>query len=236
METLLEVLDIHTYIGGFHILQGVSLKVPSTGVTVLLGRNGAGKTTTIRSILGFTPPREGQILFQGEETVGKNPYAIARLGCGYVPEDRGIFGSLTVEENFKVAAREGVSSMKEGLERVFHLFPDLKKAMRQRAGTLSGGQQQMLAIGRVLIAENKLLLIDEPSSGLAPILVEKVAEALVELKEEIPILLVEQNYHMARLISDYYYIIDQGVSVHEGFMEDLDEDHELKKRFLGVMV
>lgn len=236
MTKLLEMADIHTHIQGFHILQGISIQVPREGVTVLLGRNGAGKTTTLRTILGFQQPSRGTISFDQTSLQGWNPFRIAQLGIGYVPEDRGIFSGLTVYENLKVAARDGLTEMHERLDRVFELFPDLKRALKQQAGTLSGGQQQMLSLARVLVSKNRLLLIDEPSSGLAPIIVDRVAEALTELKQELPILLVEQNYNMARNISDRYYIIDQGQCVHEGDMADLDKETELKQRYLGVAV
>lgn len=236
MSYLLEANEVHTYIQGFHILQGVSLKVLREGVTVLLGRNGAGKTTTLRSILGFHVPQKGKIVFDDKPINGLTPYQIGRLGIGYVPEDRGIFSGLTVYENLKVAARDGLREMEQRLEQIFDLFPDLKRARKQQAGTLSGGQQQMLALARPLVSKNKLLIIDEPSSGLAPIVVDRVAEAIVELKKETPILLVEQNYNMARNISDQYYIIDQGSCVHEGNMDDLEKQPELKQRYLGVAV
>ncbi len=236
MSALLELEDVNTHIQSFHILEGISIKVPKEGVTVLLGRNGAGKTTTLRTILGFHPPSDGSITFDGQLINGWPTYRIGSLGIGYVPEDRGIFAGLTVYENLKVAARDGVKEMERRLERVYQLFPDLKRATRQPAGTLSGGQQQMLALARILVSKNRLLLIDEPSSGLAPIIVDRVAEAISELKKELPILLVEQNYNMAREIGDNYYIIDQGSCVHQGRMEDLDNEPELKQRYLGVAV
>ncbi len=236
MSNLLQLEDVNTYIAGFHILQGISIEVPKEGVTVLLGRNGAGKTTTLRTILGFNPPNSGQVKFEEEVINGWQPYRIAGLGIGYVPEDRGIFGTLSVYDNLKVAARDGVREMESRLETVYDLFPDLKRAVRQQAGTLSGGQQQMLALARILVSKNRLLIIDEPSSGLAPIVVDRVAEALSELKKTLPILLVEQNYNMARQIADRYYIIDEGRCVHQGQMEDLDNEPELKQRYLGVAV
>lgn len=234
MAALLELKDVHTFIAGFHILQGITIEAQQGVCTVLLGRNGAGKTTTLRTLLGFNPPQKGAIYFDNKKIDGLAPYNIAKLGIGYVPENRDIFGGLSVKENFKVAARDGLDVMEQKLEKVFTLFPDLKKAYNQRAGTLSGGQQQMLAIGRVLVSENKILIIDEPSSGLAPIIVDRVAEVVRELKKETSILLVEQNYNMARSISDNYFIIDHGKCVHQGRMAELDELEELKKRYLGV--
>ncbi len=236
MNPLLQLNDVNTHIHDFHILEGISIQVPREGVTVLLGRNGAGKTTTLRTILGFNPPSSGEIRFDEDLINGWAPFRIGSLGIGYVPEDRGIFSGLTVYENLKVAARDGVKEMDRRLEKVFELFPDLKRATKQQAGTLSGGQQQMLALARILVSKNRLLLIDEPSSGLAPIIVDRVAEAISELKKELPILLVEQNYNMAKQIGDNYYIIDQGRCVHEGQMQDLEDKPELKQRYLGVSV
>lgn len=236
MNPLLQLEEVNTHIQGFHILQGISIQVPREGVTVLLGRNGAGKTTTLRTILGFNTPSGGEIKFDEKVINGWPPFRIGALGIGYVPEDRGIFGGLTVYENLKVAARDGIREMENRLEKVYQLFPDLKRARKQQAGTLSGGQQQMLALARILVSKNRLLLIDEPSSGLAPIIVDRVAEAITELKKELPILLVEQNYNMASKIGDNYYIIDQGRCVHEGRMEDLEKEPEIKQRYLGVAV
>ncbi len=236
MSLLVEMNDVHTYIQSFHILQGVSLQVPRKGATVILGRNGAGKTTTLRTFLGFQTPTRGEIKFDEKIINGLAPYRIGSMGIGYVPEDRGIFYGLTVQENLKVAARDGVQEMEKRLGRVFELFPDLKKAWKQIAGTLSGGQQQMLSLARVLVSNNRLLVIDEPSSGLAPIVVERVAETITELKKDIPILLVEQNYNVASKICDNYFIIDQGRCVHQGKMTDLEKETELKKRYLGVAV
>ena len=231
---LLEVEDVHAYIGRHHILQGVSLAVQPHRVTVLLGRNGAGKTTTMRTILGLVPPRAGAIRLAGRPIHGQPPYEIVRLGLGYVPEGQGIFASLTVDENLRVARRGPAAGAAERLERVFALFPDLRRLRQRPAGTLSGGQRQMLAIARALVNDNRLLLIDEPSKGLAPIVVEQLIRALAEMKARMTILLVEQNVAMARALADDYYILDDGRTVHHGRMANLAADPALQRRYLGV--
>lgn len=234
MSALLEVQDIHTYIGQFHILEGVSLAANEGEVTVMLGRNGAGKTTTLRSILGLTPPRSGSIRFAGKEVGGLPTYAVAQLGIGYVPEDRGIFTDLTVEENLKIAERaKGDLGRKADL--VFGLFPDLKRLYRLKGGQLSGGQQQMLAMARALIPDNRLLLIDEPTKGLAPVIVEKVMETIHQLKATVTVLLVEQNFFVASGVGDRCYILDVGRTVHAGAMADLVRDEALVQRYLGAV-
>ena len=234
-DNILEVQGIHTYINQFHILEGISLQVPRKSITVLLGRNGAGKTTTLKSILGLTPPREGTVKFAGREIQGKRAYDIAAMGIGYVPEHRAIFRNLSVAENLKIAERE-----KGDLERkadfIFTLFPDLKRLYKLPGNHLSGGQQQMLAVARALVPDNKLLLIDEPSEGLAPILIEQMMTAIEELSQSTTILLVEQNFIMASQLGEGYYIIDDGQTVHEGQMESLVEDHALIQRYLGASV
>lgn len=230
---ILEVNGIHTYIGQFHILEGVSLQVRRGGVTVLLGRNGAGKTTTLKSILGLTPPRQGQVIFDGQEIHGKRAFDIAAMGIGYVPEHRAIFRNLSVAENLKIAERK-----KGDLERradfIFDLFPDLKRLYKLPGDHLSGGQQQMLAVARALVADNKLLLIDEPSEGLAPILIEQMMEAIRELSTVTTVLLVEQNFIMASQLGEHYYIVDDGRTAHEGVMSDLMQDEALIRRYLGA--
>ncbi len=230
---ILTVETIHTYIGQFHILEGVSLRVRRGGVTVLLGRNGAGKTTTLKSILGLTPPRQGQVILDGQEIQGKRAFEIAGLGIGYVPEHRAIFRDLSVAENLKIAERR-----KGDLERradfIFDLFPDLKRLYKLPGHHLSGGQQQMLAVARALVADNKLLLIDEPSEGLAPVLIEQMMEAIRELSATTTVLLVEQNFIMASQLGEHYYIIDDGRTAHDGAMADLIHDTALIRRYLGA--
>ena len=233
MTPLLELNNIQTYIGQFHILQDVSLQVAQGQVTVLLGRNGAGKTTTLRTILGLTPPRAGQILFDGQPIQGLPTYTIAAGGIGYVPEDRAVFTDLTVEENLRIAERrKGDFAGKSDL--IFGLFPDLKRLFKLKGGQLSGGQQQMLALARALVPDNRLLLIDEPTKGLAPILVEHVMQALHQMKASITVLLVEQNFAMARGIGDVCYIVDAGRTVHCGPMNEVAADKALIERYLGA--
>jgi branched-chain amino acid transport system ATP-binding protein len=234
--TLLQVEGLQTYIDQFHILQGVSLSVERGRVTVILGRNGAGKTTTLRSIMGLTPPRKGRVVYDGKEIQGLAPHAIARLGIGYVPEDQGIFKDLTVEENMKIAIRKLDAATMERQEFVLELFPDLKIAWKRKGGNLSGGQKQMLSMARAFVNDNKLLLIDEPSKGLAPIVVEKVMEAILELKKRTTIVLVEQNFLMASGVGDDVYILDDGHTVHQGSMEDIRGDEDLKKKYLGIAI
>jgi len=232
-ENLLEVRDIHTFIGQFHILEGVSLTVKRGGIVALLGRNGAGKTTTLKTILGLTPPRQGTVVFDGEEIQGRPSYDIAAMGIGFVPEHRAIFRDLSVAENLKIAERKkGDLERKEGF--IFKLFPDLKRLIDLPGTHLSGGQQQMLAVARALVAENKLLLIDEPSEGLAPIIIEQMMEAIRQLSADTTVLLVEQNFIVASQLAENYVIIEEGQSVQEGKMSDLVQDKETINRYLGA--
>jgi branched-chain amino acid transport system ATP-binding protein len=234
MSTLLKVENIETYIGQYHILQGVSFEVKKGEVTVLLGRNGAGKTTSLRTVMGLTPPSSGKIIYKGEEIQGLPTFKTANKGIGYVPEDQGIFGDLTVEENMKVAMKKQDGETKDRMNWIIDLFPDLKKFWKKAGGNLSGGQKQMLSIARAYLNNNDLILIDEPSKGLAPIVVEKVMQSIVEMKEMTTILLVEQNFIMASKIGDRFYIIDDGTTVHDGHMEMLVKDDEMKKKYLGI--
>ena len=233
MDNLLDVQDIHTFIGQYHILQGVTLEVPEGSITALLGRNGAGKTTTLKSILGLTTPREGKVLFGGRQIQGMRSFDIASLGIGYVPEHRAIFRDLTVEENLKITERnKGEYQAKQDF--IFSLFPDLKRLIGLSGTNLSGGQQQMLAIARALIATNRLLLIDEPSEGLAPVLIEQMMAAIRKLSEETTIVLVEQNFLVASQLAEYYVIIEEGRSVQAGKMADLVNDQATIHRYLGA--
>jgi branched-chain amino acid transport system ATP-binding protein len=232
---LLVVENIQTFIGQFHILEGVSLTVPKGSITVVLGRNGAGKTTTLKSILGLTPPREGKVVFDGTEIHGKRAYNIANLGIGYVPEHRAIFRSLSVMENLKIAERKK-GDFDRHSEFIFNLFPDLKRLYKLPGNHLSGGQQQMLAVARALVPDNKLLLIDEPSEGLAPILIQQMMEAIRILSEKTTILLVEQNFIMASQLAERYTIIDDGKSVQSGKMQELVNDTELIHHYLGASI
>jgi len=233
MDNVLEVQDIHTFIAQYHILQGVTLRIPKGSIVALLGRNGAGKTTTLKSILGLAPPREGKVVFNGREIQGMRSFDIASLGIGFVPEHRAIFRDLSVEENLKIAERvKGDYARKE--EMIFNLFPDLKRLINLSGTNLSGGQQQMLAIARALVPDNSLLLIDEPSEGLAPVLIEQMMEAIRQLSTEGTIVLVEQNFLVASKLAENYVIIEEGRSVKEGKMADLVDDKETIHRYLGA--
>jgi branched-chain amino acid transport system ATP-binding protein len=239
MKNLLEIQNAHVYIGSFYILQGISLVVPKGEVTLLLGRNGSGKTTTMKSILGIYPPKEGNIVFKGEEISKLPTHKIVNKGIGYVPDTRRIFGTLTVEQNLIVSKRKETSRdiMQERLELIFDLFPDMKGFMKQRAGTLSGGQQQMLAVARALVNENDLLLIDEPTEGLSPLLAKNLIVSLDRLKEYATILLVEQNFRTVSKLGDNYYIFDSGKIAHEGNnMSELISDKALVAQYLGVSI
>ncbi|MCA1553205.1 MAG: ABC transporter ATP-binding protein, partial [Chloroflexi bacterium] len=223
----------HTFIGQFHILEGVSLDVPEGSISVLLGRNGAGKTTTLKSILGLTPPHEGAVRYRGDALNGLRTFDIATRGIGYVPEHRAIFRDLTVEENLRIAER-GKGDLARKSDFIFGLFPDLKRLIKLRGQQLSGGQQQMLAIARALVPDNRLLLIDEPSEGLAPVIIEQMMSAIKQLSANTTVLLVEQNFIMASQLADRYTIIDDGRSVQNGAMQDLVNDTATIQKYLGA--
>ncbi|MGF1504540.1 MAG: ABC transporter ATP-binding protein [Anaerolineae bacterium] len=230
---MLEVRDIHTYIGQFHVLEGVSLSVPKGSITALLGRNGAGKTTTLKTIMGITPPTQGEIVYDGQPIGGLPSFEIAQLGIGFVPEHRAIFRDLTVRETLRLAERNrGDFERKEDL--IFNLFPDLKRLIRLRGTNLSGGQQQMLSVARALVPDNRLLLIDEPTEGLAPVIIEQLIEAIRQLSAETTVLLVEQNFLVAQTLAEYYVIVEEGQTVKHGMMADLAEDEETIHRYLGA--
>jgi branched-chain amino acid transport system ATP-binding protein len=232
-DCLLRVEGIHTFIGQYHILEGVSLEVPRGSITALLGRNGAGKTTTLKSIVGLLSPRMGKVILDGEEIQGWPPYAVAARGVGYVPEHRAVFRDLTVEQNLKIAERRKGDLARRG-DLIFDLFPDLKRLYKLSGGQLSGGQQQMLAIARALVADNRLLLVDEPSEGLAPIVIEHIVQALQRLSEHMTVLLVEQNFRMASQLAGSYYLLDVGRTASEGSMADLVGNQQLITRYLGA--
>jgi branched-chain amino acid transport system ATP-binding protein len=233
-EAILKVEDVHVFIGRHHILQGLSLEARADGVTVLIGRNGAGKSTTLRTIMGLASPSQGRILYQGEEIQRKKPYAIARAGIGFVPEERGIFSNLTVEENMRVAMFQEDRASRTRLEGVLKTFPALEKFWLKKAGTLSGGQKQILAIARALVNDIGLLLIDEPTKGLAPIVVETLVQAIDDIKKSNVVVLVEQNFHMACAVGDHFHILDDGRAVKSGPMTELIDDQELKSKYLGI--
>ncbi len=233
LSNVLEIRDIHTDIGQFHILDGVSVDVPEGSITVLLGRNGAGKTTTLKSIIGLTPPRSGAIVLGGRQIQGEPAYRIASRGIGYVPEHRAIFRDLSVEENLRIAERKA-GDLERRADFIFGIFPDLKRLIKLPGGNLSGGQQQMLAVARALVPENQLLLIDEPSEGLAPVIIEQMMEAIRRLSAHTTVLLVEQNFIMASQLADRYTIIETGRSVKSGRMADLVADQATIQRYLGA--
>jgi len=231
--SMLEVEDVQTFYGESHILEGISLEVDEDEVVALLGRNGVGKTTTMRTILQLTPPREGSVRFKGEELVGKRTNEVANLGLGWIPEDRRIFSQLTVEENIR-AAVPSEADIGTALETSFETFPILEERRTQDAGTLSGGQQQMLAIARGLVGDNDMLLVDEPSEGLAPQIVKDVGEALHQVSEQVPMLLVEQNLGMALDLADRFYVIDHGQVVDEGNADEVTAESERLKEYLSA--
>ncbi len=233
-EIILKAEAVHTYIGQHHILQGVSFEANADSVTVLIGRNGAGKSTTLSSIMGLLPPSRGNIRFKGQEIHHRRPHEIARMGISYVPEEMGIFTKLTTEENMRVAILREDKPTMDRLENVLAMFTDLRKFWNTRAGNLSGGQKQMLAIARAIVNDTALLLIDEPSKGLAPILVEALIAAINKIKAQSVVLLVEQNFYMASQVGDYFYILDDGRVVHGGDMDMLVKDDALQSRFLGI--
>jgi branched-chain amino acid transport system ATP-binding protein len=228
-RTLLAIDDLHVYLGQSHVLQGVSFGVREGGVTALLGRNGVGKTTTVRAVLGLVN-RRGTVRLDGDDLTSLPTHRIVRRRVGYVPEDRDVFASLTVDENLKLAERDA----EPRYDLVYDLFPELKQRGAQRAGTLSGGQQQMLAIGRALLNDNRLLLVDEPTKGLAPALVADVARALERLAELTTVLLVEQNLGVVRRLARDVVVLDQGRVVHTGDAQELLGQPELVRRLLSV--
>lgn len=233
MENLLEVRHIHSFIDQYHILQDVDFSVPRGAITALLGRNGAGKTTTLKSVLSLVSVRQGEIIFDGREIQGMPPYEIAAFGIGYVPEHRAIFSNLTVEENLRIAERNK-GDLESKRDFLFSLFPDLKNFLTLRGTNLSGGQQQMLAIARALVADNKLLLIDEPSEGLAPVIIENLISVIQQLSETTTVILVEQNFLVASKLAEHFVIIEEGKSVETGLMKDLEQDQEMVHRYLGA--
>lgn len=235
---LLEVNDIHTYYGQSHVLHGMSLEVGKNEVVSLLGRNGAGKTTTIHSIMGLTPPQDGEIRFDGETISRKQPFMVFAHGIRIVPQGRRIIPSLTVEENMRLASLRAVGKgVGNNLESIYDQFPILRERRKQRAGHLSGGERQMLAIGRALLGKPRLILMDEPSEGLAPIVIRDIAENITRVKKTgVSILLAEQNVKMALHAADRHYIVDQGAVKYSGTTQDLKSNESVLKTYLGVSV
>jgi branched-chain amino acid transport system ATP-binding protein len=231
--TLLELDGVETYYGESHILEGVSLSVGEGEVVALVGRNGVGKTTTLRSILQLTPPREGSITYRDEQLVGLETHEVADRGVGWIPEDRRIFSQLTVAENIRVAVPDK-AAVDAALSLAYDTFPILEERQGQDAGTLSGGQQQMLALARGLVGDNDLLLVDEPSEGLAPQIVADVGEALAEAARDTTLLLVEQNLPLALDLADRFYVLDNGRVVDDGDAEEVSADSDRLRRYLSA--
>ncbi|WP_436924474.1 ABC transporter ATP-binding protein [Halosimplex amylolyticum] len=231
--TLLELDGVETYYGESHVLEGVTLSVEEGEVVALVGRNGVGKTTTLRSVLQLTPPRAGSVEYRGEQLVGLGTHEVAERGVGWIPEDRRIFSQLTVAENVRVAVPDGADAGR-ALATVYDTFPILDERRDQDAGTLSGGQQQMLALARGLVGENDLLLVDEPSEGLAPQIVTDVAQALNDAARETTLLLVEQNLPLALDLADRFYVLDKGRVVDDGDTDEVSADDERLRRYLSA--
>ncbi len=234
---MLEIRNIHTYYGLSHILFDVSLTVGKGEIVCLLGRNGAGKSTTMRSIIGLTPPKQGTIEYRGMDISGKKPHAIARMGIGYVPDDRRVFADLTVEENLDISERKPQSGECDewNKSRVYDLFPPLREISSRRAGFLSGGEQQMLTIARALMINPQFLLLDEPTEGLAPLFVHMLERQIAQLRDNgLTVLLAEQNQQVALRLSNRGYVIDNGIIRYSGTIEDLRSQEEIRRKYLLV--
>ena len=235
---MLEVKDIHSYYGKSHILQGVSMTLNEGELVCLLGRNGVGKSTTLKSIMGLVRPSEGSIRFHGQELIGKRPFEIARIGLGYVPEDRRIFRSLTVHENLLMGVKDAKGGAKNSawtVERVYEKFPKLKERRDNKGGHLSGGEQQMLTVARTLMGNPRLILVDEPTEGLAPLIVKDVLEMLAAVRSSgVTVLMVEQNFKASIKVADRFYIMGKGQMVFEGDTEALLAAEEIRKNYLEV--
>ncbi len=237
-ENLLELQGVHTHIGAYHILHGVDMQVPRGQLTMLLGRNGAGKTTTLRTIMGLWQASQGRVTFNGADITKKHTPQIAQLNIAYVPENMGIFADLTVKENMLLAARQARTAAQIDAQRlawIFKLFPAVEKFWNYPAGKLSGGQKQMLAVSRAIVEPRELLIVDEPSKGLAPAIINNMIDAFQQLKASgVTILLVEQNIHFAKRLGDHVAVMDDGRVVHAGTMKALAADEALQQKLLGL--
>jgi branched-chain amino acid transport system ATP-binding protein len=234
---LLEIKDLHTFYGQSHILQGVFLEIDRREIVCLLGRNGVGKTTTLKSIIGLVKPRSGQVLFKGQNLAGLPTHKIAKLGVGYVPEDRRIFPTLTLRENLLMGIKAGQKGNGDGwtIDKVYNYFPALQARDRQKGGHLSGGEQQMLTIARTLMGNPEVLLVDEPTEGLAPKIVETVEQVIQDIHQhDVPILLVEQNMRVGLRLAGRIYVISKGKIVFQGTGQELKEAHEIRQKYLEV--
>ncbi len=231
---MLELSQVNTYYGERQVLYDISLKVPENSVVAMLGRNGMGKTTIVRTIMGLTPPRSGKITFNNERINNLEAFRVARKGIGLVPQGRGLFSSLSVKENLTIAERNSHDSGNWDLERIYSLFPILKQRSGLYGDLLSGGEQQMLSIARALMTNSNLLLMDEPSEGLAPLVVKEISDVIRQIKGTHTVLLAEQNINMALSIADYIYVISKGTVVYESKPQELRNNQEIKARYLGV--
>lgn len=229
---MLKIVNIHSYYGDSHVLQGISLEIRKDEAVCILGRNGAGKTTTIKTVMGYIQPKEGKIFFKNKDITKLPIYERVKLGIGYVPEDRRIFPDLTVEENLEVVHNYGKGRWDQ--EKLFEMFPILKKLKGKRGGSLSGGEQQILAIARALATNPDFLILDEPCEGLAPVIVEELLNTLMLLKKEVTIFLTEQNYYFATALADRVYIIEKGEIKYECTISELLKNEEITKKYLTV--
>ena len=231
---MLKIENINTYYWTSHVLWDLSLEIPKGKIVSLLGRNGMGKTTLMRSIVGLTPPKDGTITFNGAQINGLEAHRISRMGIGYVPQGRGIFPSLSVKENLTVGARGQDKPNAWTLERVYDFFPILKERQNLYGNLLSGGEQQMLAVGRALMTNPDLLIMDEPSEGLAPMVIKQIGDVIMALKDQLTVFLAEQNFNMAVAVADYIYIVSKGSIVHQCRPDEIVNDPEIKQKWLGV--
>lgn len=230
---MLELNGLHSNYGQSRILHGVSLNIEQGEVVCLLGRNGAGKSTTLKSIIGLVPPRKGSIKFKGREIAGRKPFKIARMGVGYVPEDRRVFPNLNVQDNLEMGIQPGRTG-KWTIDRIYQVFPKLAPLKNRKSMNLSGGEQQMLTIARTLMGDPEVILLDEPSEGLAPVIVQELGRLIEEIKEEVTVLLVEQNASFALKLSDRGYVIEKGRIMFEGPIDDIRNNEEIRRKCLAV--